>query len=478
MTETVRSLSRRVGGSVFGDDAVEVADVIHDHREGSANAMFVARRGLTADGHDFVEDAAKVCAAVCVEHAFDELAVPQLIVEDTTAAMGLLSSAVHGEPFADLRAVAVTGTNGKTMVTQLIGSIVAASGGVPAVAGTLGWRIGEDVHPLARTSPEATDLHRMAGAMVRAGADIAAFEVSSHALTLRRVTGASFAVAAFTNLSRDHLDFHDDMEDYFRAKERLFRPELSGHAVVWVDDPYGDRLASSCAVGVTTVGRGADVSIGDVEVSMSGSAFTLTSAAGSGRIALPLPGSFNVANAAVAAASTLHLDVPFAAVVAGLEKARPVRGRFEPVAVDAPFHVIVDYAHTPDGIEQAVVAARALTPHRVLVVTGAGGDRDRAKRPDMGRAAALADVVIVTTDNPRSEDAATIAAEVLSGVGEHAAVTVEIDRRAAIRLGLTAAEAGDMLLVLGKGHEQGQEFADRVVPFDDASVVREEAAAL
>jgi UDP-N-acetylmuramoyl-L-alanyl-D-glutamate--2,6-diaminopimelate ligase len=478
VTETLLSLSRRVGGFVVGNDSVEIADVVHDHREGAANAMFVARRGLTADGHDFVEKAATVCAAVCVEHAFDKLAVPQLVVADSTGAMGLLASAVHGDPFGDLRAVGVTGTNGKTMVTHLIGSIVAASGGIPAVAGTLGWRVGEDVFPLARTSPEATDLHRMAGAMVRAGVDIAAFEVSSHALALQRVIGASFAVAAFTNLSRDHLDFHRGMDDYFNAKASLFRPELSDHAVVWVDDSYGSRLAAACGIPVTTVGTAADVSVSEIEVSSSGSTFTLAAPEGSGRIVLPLPGSFNIANAAVAAASTLQLDVPFAAVVAGLERARPVRGRFEPVAVDAPFQVIVDYAHTPDGIEQAVVAARGLTPRRILVVTGAGGDRDKAKRPEMGRAAALADVVIITTDNPRSEDAAAIAAEIISGVGEHAAVTVELDRRAAIRLGLTEAGAGDMLLILGKGHEQGQEFADHVAPFDDASVVRQEAAAL
>jgi UDP-N-acetylmuramoyl-L-alanyl-D-glutamate--2,6-diaminopimelate ligase len=253
---------------------------------------------------------------------------------------------------------------------------------------------------------------------------------------------------------------------------------LSDHAVVWVDDPYGARLASSCPIAVTTVGTAADVSVSEVEATLSGSLFTLRSPSGSGRLLLPLPGAFNVANAAVAAAGVLALDVPFAAVVAGLERAQPVRGRFEPVAVDAPFQVIVDYAHTPDGIEQAVVAARGLTPRRVLVVTGAGGDRDTAKRPEMGRAAALADVVIVTTDNPRSEDASAIAAEIMSGVGDHPSVRVELDRRAAIRLGLTEAGAGDMLLVLGKGHEQGQELADRVVPFDDASVVREEAAAL
>lgn len=474
----MRALADRVTGRVVGDPEVIISDVVHDHREGGSGAMFVARRGLTVDGHDFVAEAAATCAGVGVEHEVGEVGIPQLVVDDTRHALGQLASAVHGDPFETLRAVGVTGTNGKTMVTHLLGSIVAASGGISAVAGTLGWSIGSDQFPLSRTSPEASDLHRMAAAMVRAGVDVAAFEVSSHALSLDRVSGASFVVAAFTNLTRDHLDFHVDMETYYEAKASLFDSDRSAQAVIWVDDPWGERLAASVSIPVTAVGLSGDVSVGAIEATVDGTSFDLNVGGGRSRVNLPLVGTFNVSNAAVAAACALRLEIPLEAVVAGLERAQPVAGRFEAVAVSRPFRVVVDYAHTPDGIEAAVAAAREVTASRVLVVTGAGGDRDPAKRPEMGKAASGADVVFVTSDNPRSEDPADIARQIMKGVADHPAAVVEIDRRAAIRLALTEATSGDLVLVLGKGHEQGQVFADRTEPFSDVAVIGEEAAGL
>ncbi len=477
MSETLQVLAGIANGYVVGDPTIVIDDVVHDHRDGATGSLFVARRGLTVDGHRFVLDAASVCSAVCVSREMGPVAVPQLVVPDTSMALGTLAAAVHGHPFDRLRAVGVTGTNGKTMVTHLIGAIVAATGGVPAVAGTLGWFVGDEDHPLARTSPEASDLHRMAAGMVSAGADIAAFEVSSHALSLGRVAGASFAVVAFTNLTEDHLDFHPDMESYFAAKASLFQPALAEHGIVWVDDPYGHRLAELSGVEITTVGTDGDVAVSQVEPSLTGTAFTLTTTNGSRRVTLGVPGSFNVANAAVAAACAIHLGLPLDAVVAGLEGAPPVRGRFERVAPHLPFAVVVDYAHTPDGVVHAIEAARALTPRRVLVVLGAGGDRDHSKRPAMGRAAASADVAVITTDNPRSEDPTAIAQEVTAGI-DGGRTIVELDRRKAIRLALEEAQPGDIVLILGKGHEEGQEFADRIEPFSDAAVVAEEAAAL
>jgi UDP-N-acetylmuramoyl-L-alanyl-D-glutamate--2,6-diaminopimelate ligase len=266
------------------------------------------------------------------------------------------------------------------------------------------------------------------------------------------------------------------MEEYYAAKSQLFSPDLSSHGVVWIDDPYGQRLAAETALPVTTVGTNGDVAISDLRPSITGTSFTLHAGSGEIAVRLPLAGAFNVSNAALAAATALHLALPIDAVIDGLAAAKTVSGRFELVDGPWPFSVVVDYAHTPDGIVNAVAAARALTSGRVLVVVGAGGDRDRSKRSQMGLAASGADVVIVTSDNPRSEDPRVIADEVASGVT--ASSETILDRRLAIASALGEAKAGDIVLVLGKGHETVQEFADRTEPFNDAAVVRQEAARL
>jgi UDP-N-acetylmuramoyl-L-alanyl-D-glutamate--2,6-diaminopimelate ligase len=316
--------------------------------------------------------------------------------------------------------------------------------------------------------------------MVEAGVDVAAVEVSSHALALGRVSATRFTVAAFTNLSRDHLDFHGDMHAYLAAKTSLF--EQADAAVVWVDDSAGARIADALATPVTRVGLGdgADVTAAEVEVGFEGSRFVARGRSGSAEVMLPLAGRFNVANALVAAGCAEVLGIGWDDIAAGLARVPPVPGRFELVPTDGDYTVVVDYAHTPDGIVAAVAAARDILAGRgrVIAVVGAGGDRDRQKRPMMGRAAATADVAVLTSDNPRSEDPAAILSAVAEGAHGPAVLIEEIDRRRAIRRALEAARPGDAVLILGKGHELGQDFGTSVVPFDDRVVAREEAETL
>lgn len=478
---TLQELAGAVSGRIAGDAAVEVSDVTHDSRYAGPGVLFVAVRGFTVDGHDFVSTVAAAGApAVCVEDEGARHGLPAIVVDDTRAALGGLASAVHGRPSENLRLVGVTGTNGKTTVTHLIESIADAAGLPHAIVGTVGARIGGEPVPVARTTPEATDFQRLLARMVAAGVDVAAVEVSSHALALGRVAATRFTVAAFTNLSRDHLDFHGDMESYLAAKASLF--EQTDAAVVWVDDPAGATIADRLTIPVTRAGieQHADVAASDVEVGFDGSHFTARGRTGSGRIYLPLAGRFNIANALVAAGCAEVLGVGWQDIVAGIAAVPPVPGRFELVPTDGEFTVVVDYAHTPDGVVAAVAAARDILggDGRVIAVVGAGGDRDREKRPLMGAAAAAADVAVLTSDNPRSEDPAEILGAVAAGARGSAVVIEEVDRRRAIRKAFEEARPGDAVLILGKGHEPGQDFGSRVVPFDDRVVAREEAAAL
>jgi UDP-N-acetylmuramoyl-L-alanyl-D-glutamate--2,6-diaminopimelate ligase len=359
-----------------------------------------------------------------------------------------------------------------------VSAIVEASGGVSAVVGTLGARVGEVRLPLERTTPEASDFQRLLARMVDGGATIATCEVSSHALELGRVTGTRFAVAAFTNLSQDHLDFHGDMERYFRAKARLFESGVAGRAVIWTDDPWGARLAGEVRVPSTTVGfePPAEIRPEVLSAGFSGSRIRLALPDATAlELHLPIAGRFSVANAAVAAGCALSLGMPRAAVVEGLEGLSQIPGRFELVSGDGPIAVVVDYSHTPAGIEAAIATAREIAPGRVVAVVGAGGDRDRSKRPQMGRAAAEADIVVVTTDNPRSERPGAIIEEIVEGMtGPHEAI---VDRREAIARAIALAVPGDAVLVMGKGHEPYQEVMGERLPFDDRIVAREILAA-
>jgi UDP-N-acetylmuramoyl-L-alanyl-D-glutamate--2,6-diaminopimelate ligase len=470
---TLDRLAALAGGEVIGDGTTPIADVTHDSRSAGPADLFVAIRGANADGHDFVGSTR--AGAVCVE-AIPAADVPLLVVPDTRAALPILAATVHGEPSRRLQVVGITGTNGKTTVAHLLASIVSVAGLKPGVIGTVGSRIGVRHLDQVRTSPEASDFQRLLRRMVDDGVSVAAVEVSSHALVFGRTDRTEFAAVAFTNLSQDHLDLHGDMESYFQAKASLFSGK-GGVAIVNVDDPWGRRLAGQIDDTLITVGAGGEVWADGVVAALSQSRFTLHTPAGARQVTLPLGGLFNVENALMAAACALSLDLPLDANVAGLASVEPIPGRMEPVVAGQDCAIVVDYAHTPEGITGVVDSARGLVEGRVIVVVGAGGDRDTDKRPAMGRAASQADVAFITTDNPRSEDPGSIIDAVISGADGRALVVVEPDRRKAIVRALSEANAGDAVLILGKGHETGQEIAGRVEPFDDRQVAREAVAA-
>jgi UDP-N-acetylmuramoyl-L-alanyl-D-glutamate--2,6-diaminopimelate ligase len=451
------------GASVEGDGAVEVRGVTHDSRQVESGWLFCCVRGATTDGHDHAPAAVAAGAvALLVERPLD-LPVAQVVVPSSRAAMGPVAAAFHGHPSEALDVVGVTGTNGKTTTTWFLRSILQHAGRPTGLIGTLSG---------ARTTPEATDLQAMLAAHRDQGDLAVAMEVSSHALALDRVAGTRFRVAVFTNLGQDHLDFHGTIEDYFAAKAKLFEPGLSERAIVNADDPRGRLLADAATLPTTTY------SLTEVEDLVVGG----RSSTGRWRgqpLHVPMGGAFNVANALAALHAAVVLGVDEAAAVAGLASSPPVPGRFEPIDEGQAFDVVVDFAHTPDGLDVALRAARVATTNRVLVVFGCGGDKDRDKRPKMGQIAAqLADVVVVTSDNPRSEDPAAIIGDVLAGTtGATGDVRVDPDRRAAIALALDLARAGDLVLVAGKGHETTQTIGPTTIPFDDRVVVRELLAA-
>lgn len=474
---TLRDVASALGSDFTGAN-VALADVHHDSREARAGSLFAAIVGAQADGHDHARGAvARGAAALLVERRLP-LDVPQIVVTDSRAAMATAAAVVHGRPSQHLDIIGITGTNGKTTVAHMVEWIGRSAGKTTGLIGTLGARIGSRRVTLERTTPESSDVQRLLAEMVGASVGLVAMEVSSHALALSRVDEITYAVAAFTNLSRDHLDFHGDMDAYFAQKSRLFVPERADHAVIWVDDPWGARLARATQLPVVTVGfgKGSDVAAERLVTAAGKSSFTFHADGQSSAVTIPVPAAFNVANALVAAAACLEAGIEFDQVCAGLETLQPVPGRFEVVPGSWEFQVLVDYAHTPEAVATAIGEARRLTDGRVLAVVGAGGDRDPEKRPLMGAAAATADLAFVTSDNPRSEDPQAIIAAVVSGVGDRERLVVEPDRRAAIRAAVRSARADDIVLVLGKGHEQGQEFSDgRKEPFDDRVVAREEA---
>ncbi len=471
-------LATLVGGELIGSSDTLVFDVTHDSRMAGPGVMFVAVRGSSEDGHSYVgRFVDSGGAAVCVDHDMG-VDVPQIVVADTRAAMAPLAAEVHGHPSRDLSVVGVTGTNGKTTVTHYVESIAAGAGLVAGLIGTVHTRVGERLFPSERTTPESTDLQRLLAEMRDLGCRLVAAEVSSHALALGRVDATRFEVAAFTNLSRDHLDFHGDMDSYLAAKKRLFHDLEVGTSVVNVSDPAGRELAGEISGPLVTVGEGADVSATSKVPTPRGTAFHLGTPWGSADVEAMVHGGFNVDNALMAAACSLAVGVGFDDVVAGLAALPGVPGRFEVISGDDPVRVIVDYAHTPEGVRLALETARGLGRGRVIALVGAGGDRDRDKRPMMGAALSSADVALVTSDNPRSEDPLAIIEAVHAGVAQGTSVLVEPDRRRAIEMALRMAAPGDTVLVLGRGHEPFQEIAGRRVPFDDREVARHALAEL
>jgi UDP-N-acetylmuramoyl-L-alanyl-D-glutamate--2,6-diaminopimelate ligase len=468
---------------IAGDPAVEIASLAYDSRRAGPGTLFFCVPGERADGHDFAPQVVEAGAAALVVERQLPLEVPQAIVADARAAMAPLAARFEDDPTARLRVVGVTGTNGKTTTAFLVREILEAAATPCGLLGTVKQVVGGAEEEVVRTTPEAIDLQATFRRMLEAGDRACAMEASSHALALRRADAIHFEVAVFTNLTQDHLDFHADMEDYFLAKRRLFAELRPGTAAVNVDDPYGRRLAAKLeCLTFSAEGAAADYTARQVRFDAGGAEFRVgLPEGGEIEVRTGLPGHFNVANALGAFAAARALGVEPETAAAGLARAARVPGRFEPIDEGQGFTVLVDYAHTPDSLENVLRAARRLTGGRLISVFGAGGDRDRDKRPKMGRAGAvLSDLAVITSDNPRSEDPEAIVAEVAVGAeGEdergRAELEVVVDRREAIGLALGRARPGDIVVIAGKGHEQGQEFeGGRKIPFDDREVAREE----
>jgi UDP-N-acetylmuramoyl-L-alanyl-D-glutamate--2,6-diaminopimelate ligase len=461
---------------------VAVTGLAFDNRVVGPGTLFFCVPGFTRDGHDFAPDAvARGAAALVVQRPLG-LGVPEVVVPDVRAAMARAAARFYGDPTAELRVIGVTGTNGKTTTAFLTRALLEASGRRTGLLGTVKSVVGGRETKTARTTPEAIDLQRTFREMLDAGDVACAMEISSHALELRRADGIHVAAAIFTNLTQDHLDFHPTMEDYFQAKRRLFASELTSVRIANADDPYGRRLVEEFPDTLTfAIDREATYRAVDVRTAGAGCDFRAVTPDGEVQARVPLPGRFNVLNALAAWAGARAVGVPFEGLAAALRGASTAPGRFEPVQAGQPFAVVVDYAHKPDALEQVLRAARELTAGRLIVVFGAGGDRDRGKRPLMGEIAArLADVALVTSDNPRSEAPEAIIDEIEAGIpaNAHAAVERDADRRASIFRAIALAAPGDVVVIAGKGHEQGQELAGgRTEPFDDKAVAREAIAA-
>jgi UDP-N-acetylmuramoyl-L-alanyl-D-glutamate--2,6-diaminopimelate ligase len=484
---TLRELAEHVPGAVVsGEASVPVTAVTHDSRQAGPGALFVAVRGTSVDGNQFVEAARKKGAAAVVSEDAPQPGGPWMRVPDAREALATLSAAVLGRPADALRLVGVTGTNGKTTTTYLIDAALRAAGHKTGLLGTVQYRVGDRLAEASRTTPESSDLQVLFREMVDAGCDHAVLEVSSHSLDLKRVHGCAFQVAVFTNLTRDHLDFHGDMDRYFLAKRRLFDTYLraSGHAVINLDDDRSAELiaASRGRVWTYSLGGGAaDLQASDIRLSLDATRFRARTPAGDFDVRTPLLGRFNVENVLAALGAALALGLDAEAALRGISSVPGVPGRLERVLAGQDFTVVVDYAHTDDALKNLLETVRDLKPRRLITVFGCGGDRDRTKRPLMGAVAArLSDVVVVTSDNPRSEPPEAILEEIQRGMngGRRAERHAIVDRRDAIVRALEMAGPGDAVVIAGKGHETYQVLRDRTVPFDDRQVAREVLARL
>ena len=477
----LRELLAEVPGAVLtGDGGVAVSDVTHDSRKVGAGSLFVAIRGLQTDGNQFVEAAIRKGATVIVSEEPPRPGVAWARVGDAREALALLSAAHLGHPAKRLTLVGVTGTNGKTTTTYLIDAILRAAGHKTGLVGTIQYRVGERLAEAVRTTPESSDLHKLFRDMVDAGVSHAVLEVSSHSLSLKRVLGCDFRVAVFTNLTRDHLDFHGDMDAYFAAKRALFDTRLraDGHAILNADDDRAEVLRRVSRGAVLTFGieRAADYRAERVSLSLLGARFTLRTPTSKVPLETPLLGRFNVQNVLAACAAAYALGVPQEAVVRGVASLAGVPGRMEGVVAGQDFAVIVDYAHTHDALKNLLETVRELKPRRLIVVFGCGGDRDKTKRPLMGAVAArLADVAVVTSDNPRSEPPEAILEDIARGMNGYRTAERHViaDRREAIAKAVEMASPGDAVVIAGKGHETYQVLRERTVPFDDRQVARE-----
>ncbi|MEY2503001.1 MAG: UDP-N-acetylmuramoyl-L-alanyl-D-glutamate--2,6-diaminopimelate ligase [Verrucomicrobiota bacterium] len=460
-----------------------VESIAYDSRRVQRNGLFVALRGEKADGHQFIEQAVEKGATVIVtEHEVQSARATCLVVENTRAALADLGATFYQHPDRRLKLAAVTGTNGKTTTTFLIKHICEKAGLRCGLLGTVRYEIADRVLPAVRTTPESLDVYDLLGQMVSAGCKAAAMEVSSHALAQDRVRGLEWDVAVFTNLTQDHLDFHGTMENYFEAKARLFL-ELAGQksktkpaAVINLDDPYGaklvDRLEKKIPIVTYGVGVHADFRASNYHAEFAGTSYQLDARGKSYLVRVPLIGRFNVANSMAALAAASSMGISLREAILSLGRSPQVPGRLEAVPAKRQFQVFVDYAHTPDALLNVLKTARELSPRKLIVVFGCGGDRDKQKRPLMGRVAdENADYSIITSDNPRKEDPDAIIAEAAKGFRSSRFEKIA-DRTEAIARAIELAQPRDIILIAGKGHEAYQEFADHTIPFDDIQVAR------
>ena len=465
---------------------IRLEGVRYDSRKVKKGDLYVAIRGEKMDGHRFIPDAVSNGARVVIveddlalsDSFFTHAGVVKVVVPVSRKALAITSRNFYADPSRNLMLIGVTGTNGKTTTTQLIGSILEASGRRTGIIGTIGYYDGRDSVEARHTTPEAPELNELLSSMVKNGCTAAVMEVSSHSLVMDRVYGLRFAGAAFTNLTQDHLDFHKTMDDYFEAKKILFDAlDVDAVAVTNLDDPFGTKITGETKARRIRYGRGPE---GDLvctasSTGLAGTSLTVEYGGVKKTLNSPLIGAFNVSNILAATGVSLGLGVSFDAVAAGVASLRSVRGRFEPIQSEQGWTAVVDYAHTPDALENTLKAIRALlgaSGGKIVTIFGCGGDRDRTKRPLMGGIATrLSDLTIVTSDNPRSEDPEAIINEILAGAAPGANVSREQDRRKAILDGLTRARRGDVVLIAGKGHEDYQIIGDRKLHLDDREEV-------
>ena len=476
-----------------------VSDIAHDSRKVRPGSLFVAVRGFHSDGHQFISQALKLgAAAIIAEESGGQTAgdVPLIIVNDSRRALALLADAFYGHPSRTLSLIGITGTNGKTTTTYLVKSMIEAGGRIAGLIGTIDYRVGNTIYQAPNTTPESLELQHLLAEMVAAGADSCVMEVSSHALALDRTLGCTFAAAAFTNLSQDHLDFHRTMDDYFQAKLRLFTglpPEA--HAIINADDAYAAKIIGQTRAKVITTGFAdrADVRpTGAISHGIGGLSFEAATPRGAVSVESPLVGRHNIYNILTALGIGTAMGFSPEILGRGIRNMKAVPGRMEKVDAGQPFGVVVDYAHTEDAIARLLEAIREVAAKRVITVFGCGGDRDRTKRPKMGAAAvAGSDIVIVTSDNPRTEDPLEIIREIetgMAGSGTRTRIaagatfpaisgktpyTVIPDRREAVAAAIRMARPGDVVVLAGKGHEDYQIIGEQKLPFDDRAVARE-----
>ncbi|MDX9871660.1 MAG: UDP-N-acetylmuramoyl-L-alanyl-D-glutamate--2,6-diaminopimelate ligase [Clostridia bacterium] len=471
-----------------GDMSAEITEVTYDSRKIKPGALFAAIPGFKTDGHLFIEDALKrgASAIVIEDPAYKSDAYPWLLVTNSRAALGDLAAAVYDFPANKLNIVGVTGTNGKTTTTNLIQLVLDAECHQTGLIGTIHNRIGQEILPVEHTTPEAPDLQKLFLAFLEKGADYAVMEVSSHALDLQRTRGTEYDVAVFTNLTQDHLDFHKDMENYLAAKGKLFaslgvksNKKRRKFAIINIDDPYGERIIEMTSAAVITYGvkKEADVRAEDVVITGGGASFTLKYTDKTLPVRLKMTGIFNVYNALAATAAGLVEGVPVEKIIATLESIPGIPGRFEKVDDNQNFTIIVDYSHTPDSLENCLKTARQFAKARIITVFGCGGDRDRTKRPLMGEVAGrLSDIIVVTSDNPRTEEPLAVIDDIIPGLARTAGskeYKVIPDRRTAIHTAVKMAQPDDIVIIAGKGHETYQIIGQDVFPFDDRMVAKE-----